>query len=321
MALTLVVLSGSTGDPARLTLDSPRIVVGRASNAELRLPDYSVSLRHASFRQRGSDYLIVDEGSTNGTFVGPVRLAPQAPRVVRSGDRIRFGRIWVEALVESIPASCNSALVAREVALRLVADALRAANEDPSARLHISNGTDGGKEFVLHDPERRYVFGRAPNCDVLLDETNASRRHVEVFSRGGQVYARDLGSKNGTILGGLPLPSRRESVWPANTEMQIGSDRILLVDPVAAALDELEHAADEVMPPDEEIPVPAGESPEPVLPASRDGLPRRTAQTTGVTSAPRDPGSLTRLDLFVAVLAVALLVISLLGLIWLLGGY
>ena len=38
-------------------------------------------------------YIVVDEASTNGTFVGPVRLPPHTPRIVRSGDLIRLGRI------------------------------------------------------------------------------------------------------------------------------------------------------------------------------------------------------------------------------------
>jgi len=66
----------------------------------VRLPDPTVSHRHASLRQRGTDYIIVDEDSTNGTFVGPVRLPPQTPRVIRSGDLVRVGRVWLELLCE-----------------------------------------------------------------------------------------------------------------------------------------------------------------------------------------------------------------------------
>ena len=78
MALTVVVRSGE-GEPApRITFDAPRIVIGRGDGCEVRLPDPSVSHRHASIRQRGTDYIVLDEGSTNGTFVGPVRLSPQA---------------------------------------------------------------------------------------------------------------------------------------------------------------------------------------------------------------------------------------------------
>ena len=85
MALTVVVRSGDLKSQATITFDAPRIVIGRGDGCEIRLPDPSVSHRHASIRQRGTDYVVIDEGSSNGTFVGPVRLSPQAPRVVRSG--------------------------------------------------------------------------------------------------------------------------------------------------------------------------------------------------------------------------------------------
>src|SRR5690349_12924890 len=96
MALTLKLRSGSLDPAPELCFDAPRIVVGRAAGSELQLPDPSVSSRHASIRQRGSGYVLVDEGSENGTFCGGMRLSRQAPHVLSDGELVRFGRIWVE---------------------------------------------------------------------------------------------------------------------------------------------------------------------------------------------------------------------------------
>ncbi|HXK19555.1 MAG TPA: FHA domain-containing protein, partial [Polyangiaceae bacterium] len=120
MALTVVVRSGDHPTPLKISLDAPRIVIGRGDGCEIRLPDPSVSHRHASIRQRGSDYVVVDEGSTNGTFVGPVRLSPQAPRVVKSGELVRIGRIWLELTVEPGPPTDDAQQATREIALALV---------------------------------------------------------------------------------------------------------------------------------------------------------------------------------------------------------
>src|SRR5262245_64045048 len=119
MALTVVIRSGELKTPAAITFDAPRIVIGRGDGCEVRLPDPSVSHRHASIRQRGTDYIVVDEGSTNGTFVGPVRLSPQAPRVLRSGDQLRIGRIWLEVRIEHIVPSQNPQALTKEIALQL----------------------------------------------------------------------------------------------------------------------------------------------------------------------------------------------------------
>src|SRR5271166_3058934 len=101
MAVTVVVLSGAEPSPDLcLTLDAPRLVLGRGDGCDVRLPDPSVSHRHASIRQRGGEHVLLDENSTNGTFMDRVRLPPQTPRVLRSGERVRLGRVWIEIRFE-----------------------------------------------------------------------------------------------------------------------------------------------------------------------------------------------------------------------------
>src|ERR1700733_15247169 len=58
----------------RLTFDGARLVLGRGPGCEVRVPQLSVSQRHATVRVEGASYALLDEGNTNGTFVGDVRL-------------------------------------------------------------------------------------------------------------------------------------------------------------------------------------------------------------------------------------------------------
>src|SRR4051812_28881208 len=125
MALSLRLRSGDVVPEPELPFDAPRVVVGRAPGSDLQLPDPSVSLRHASLRQRGNEYVVVDEGSENGTFAGRTRLVRHAPHPVKSGDLLRFGRVWVE--VRLGPAEHPTEVQAsRELARRLVDAALEA---------------------------------------------------------------------------------------------------------------------------------------------------------------------------------------------------
>src|SRR3954452_19431289 len=135
MAVTIVVLSaGAEGaGELSLTLDAPRLIIGRGEGCEVRLPDPSVSHRHASLRQRGGEYLLVDEGSTNGTYLGPVRLPPQTPRAVRSGELLRVGRIWLEIRIEAAIVKGGGS-AAKELALELVTRGLAAQGEEPWPR-------------------------------------------------------------------------------------------------------------------------------------------------------------------------------------------
>jgi pSer/pThr/pTyr-binding forkhead associated (FHA) protein len=320
MALTVLVRSGDARKPPAITFDAPRIVIGRGDGCDVRLPDASVSLRHASIRQRGTDYIVVDEGSTNGTFVGPVRLSPQAPRVLRSGDLVRVGRVWLELLIQQKPASVNPQLLTRELALELVAAALAAQGEAATARLVVEE-PETGAELVLSEFERHYVLGRGKGADLSLEDDDASRRHADVTRRGAQIQVRDLGSKNGTKLGDRPLPPNKSETWSPGVPLVIGKHRIRLEDPVSDALRELDRAADEPMRADESVDPPGVESV--VAPVPEAAAPGPAAP---VASVPRAPGQTPRrstrqgwstTDLAVALMAVLVLGLSVLGLVWL----
>jgi pSer/pThr/pTyr-binding forkhead associated (FHA) protein len=322
MALKVLIRSGDLEKPASITFDAPRIVVGRGEGSEVRLPDPSVSHRHASIRQRGSDYVIVDEGSTNGTFVGGVRLSPHAPRVVQSGELVRVGRVWLELEVEQALATANPQATTREIALRLVESALAAQGERVCARVVVTTGSDQGKELAIADFEKTYVVGRAPDADLPIADKDASRRHVEISRRGDAVCVRELGSKNGTELGKKKLEAGKDTPWPAGATLRIGDTELVLEDPLVLALAELEASADEAMRSDEIVEPPVGASD----PAAAPAVPPGRAAAAPIADVPkrssaapaRRRGGLRTADVIVAVLALVVLGLSLLGLIWVL---
>jgi len=326
MALTVVVRSGDSKSPPKVTFDTPRIVIGRGEGCDIRLPDPSVSHRHASIRQRGAEYIVMDEGSTNGTFVGPVRLSPQAPRVVRSGDLVRVGRIWLEVTIEHVVPTQNLNVATREIALGLVADALEAQGELAGAKVSVVAGPDVGREMVVSEIGRAYVAGRGQGVDLTLDDVDASRRHVEVIRRGAQMLVRDLGSKNGSSLGDRKLESGKEIPWPAGTRLIVGGNELEYEDPVAEALAELERAADERMRDDDSVDPPstAEDEPEPSLEEASSPLPDTTAAAAPIAAVPKRKKAAkparqgwTVADLVVALIALAVLALSIGGLVWL----
>jgi len=79
-------------DPVRLGEDD-EVVLGRSRRCDVPVPSAQASRRHASVRREGDHYVVVDLGSTNGTFVNGVALA--APRPLRHGDRIEIGEVTV----------------------------------------------------------------------------------------------------------------------------------------------------------------------------------------------------------------------------------
>lgn len=65
------------------------LLIGRASNAELRLQHPSISRRHSLLTRRGERFFLKDLGSQNGTYVNQVRLEREVE--LFAGDEVRIG--------------------------------------------------------------------------------------------------------------------------------------------------------------------------------------------------------------------------------------
>jgi pSer/pThr/pTyr-binding forkhead associated (FHA) protein len=322
MALTVIVRSGDLTTPASITFDAPRIVLGRGDGCEVLLPDPSVSHRHASIRQRGTDYVVIDEGSTNGTFVGPVRLSPQAPRMLRSGELLRLGRVWLEVRIEQAPITVSQKIATRDIALGLVASALSAQGEASVARVWVRKGPDPKAELLIGPGDREYIVGRGAGVDLVLDDPDLSRRQVAIARRGVELVVRDLGSKNGSLLDGERLEPRKDVPWPREGVLTLGETELVYEDPVADALAQLASSEDERMREDDPIDPPTG-VPAPVVAKASPGLRAPEAGNAPIAELPRAANPAPRrsglrvLDVIVALVALTVLGLSLFGL-WLL---
>jgi Fe2+ transport system protein FeoA len=71
------------------------ITVGRTSENDIAIAEYSVSRRHCIIARVETEYRLTDMGSTNGTIVDGVRLAPSKPLRLRGGETISLGRLML----------------------------------------------------------------------------------------------------------------------------------------------------------------------------------------------------------------------------------
>jgi len=65
-----------------------------------------------------------------------------------------------------------------------------------------------GKPVIVACAARKIVLGRDPLCDLALRAGGVSRQHAEIEHAGGGFTLRDLDSRNGTSLAGMPLAGR-----------------------------------------------------------------------------------------------------------------
>jgi hypothetical protein len=69
---------------------------------------------------------------------------------------------------------------------------------------------DGGERMVALSSET-LTIGRLADCDVVLKDKGASRKHAQLKLRDGTWTVTDLGSTNGTRLNGQTIQSRELS--------------------------------------------------------------------------------------------------------------
>jgi len=82
-----LVLSNGQEHP----LERGVINIGRAANNQLVVNDSRVSRCHAEIRSDARGMVIIDQGSSNGTFLNGQRLTPHTPYPLQPGAQIRLG--------------------------------------------------------------------------------------------------------------------------------------------------------------------------------------------------------------------------------------
>jgi pSer/pThr/pTyr-binding forkhead associated (FHA) protein len=83
----------ASGAETEYVLDRELVIIGRSSEADLRLADTGVSRRHGEVRQIGrSEHAYRDLGSTNGSKVNGNPATPANPIRLQDGDRIEIGK-------------------------------------------------------------------------------------------------------------------------------------------------------------------------------------------------------------------------------------
>jgi pSer/pThr/pTyr-binding forkhead associated (FHA) protein len=78
----------------RIPLDGAPLLIGRGTDAAIRVDDDYVSTRHARIASSGDEWFVEDLGSTNGTYLGASRLTQ--PTTLHLGSQVRVGKTTLE---------------------------------------------------------------------------------------------------------------------------------------------------------------------------------------------------------------------------------
>ena len=109
-------------------------------------------------------------------------------------------------------------------------------------KLYVLDGPDKGQSFDLEgDPIH---IGRSPDNHIQLKDTYISRRHLKILRRGEKYLIKDLESKNGTFVDGVPISPGIEFELKEGVPIMIGISVICLgegcLEEVKAFLDSMD---------------------------------------------------------------------------------
>ena len=138
-------------------------LLGRDDDVDIGIRNPVVSSQHLRITREGDRWILVDQGSTNGTFVDGRRLEPNRRVQVFAESRIHLGSVELSPGV-------------------IVAGTERA---------HIQIEATGD-----------LVIGRDDEADITLSAPSVSRRHAVLQKKGAGWAIKDLGSANGTWVNG-----------------------------------------------------------------------------------------------------------------------
>ncbi len=94
---------------------------------------------------------------------------------------------------------------------------------DQKYSVAVLQGRASGEIFPV--TKARMILGRA-DCDIVLDDPECSREHAAIEVLGSRVVLRDLGSANGTFLGGKRV---EQGELENHTEFRVGEHVLMLI--------------------------------------------------------------------------------------------
>lgn len=101
MAKLVILSEGMTGRSHELTVD--KTTIGRVDDNTFPIAEASISSHHCEILLRGTDVVVHDLNSTNGTFINGEKVTGEA--VLKPGQTLRLGQIELRLESGTSPAA------------------------------------------------------------------------------------------------------------------------------------------------------------------------------------------------------------------------
>jgi ABC-type multidrug transport system ATPase subunit/pSer/pThr/pTyr-binding forkhead associated (FHA) protein len=196
-------------------VQAPRgqLIIGReASRASLVIAHAAVSSQHATVML--DRMMVVDNGSTSGTYVGGHRIPANQPTPLDPNGFLTFGPVPVPVatLVQVAQAIATAGApqgggAPPSMARPPVPEQKPPENQGAAPRKHR---TIIGELSLEQMASNVITIGRTPDNQIVVPHPQASARHAVIVNQNGQLFLEDKGSANGTFVRGQRIaPGQR----------------------------------------------------------------------------------------------------------------
>ncbi len=227
-----------------------QLLIGRdPARASLVIAHPSVSSQHATAML--DRMMVVDHGSTSGTYVGPTRIQPNTPTPIDPNGIIAFGPVPVQVgllmrlaqaarggsqpspqpqpaaqpqmqpgtqMVPQQPSMPGPAPVAAQAAPSHAAPVQAGAAGAPGRK----NKTVLGQFDFTSTSKPIKTIGRTPDNDIVINHVQVSSRHALLHNVGGRLFIEDRGSANGTYVHGHRIAPGQKIPVQSGEKIYIG---------------------------------------------------------------------------------------------------
>lgn len=198
MARLILSLRGRELD--KFLLGQGKVVIGRSPDCDITIDNPAVSRRHATIDFNGSEYILTDLGSSNGTFLNGEKI--NAAEVLKPGDSISVAKFSLtfqeapQAEVQKLMGGVDEfeATVVVDTEKMAKSIAATAAASRPAAsgprKLVVLKGDANVKELVI---ERDVItLGKDASCDLVVPGFLLSKIEATITHKADKHYINPL---------------------------------------------------------------------------------------------------------------------------------
>jgi pSer/pThr/pTyr-binding forkhead associated (FHA) protein len=226
-------------DGKEYVINAKGVTIGREAGSDIVVAQQDVSRKHAVVLQTEQGTYEIRDFSSNGVFVNQKRVRKAA--VLSPSDLIRVGgeefRFRADGSESAQPSRTpapdrkktgasapRAGVVASQPSAPEPAPAVTpfvppSQSRKPLATLVITNvGPTNGQKFEIRVPLAH--IGRGAHNDIAINDDSVSESHAKLQRREDGWFLTDLGSTNGTYVGGARFTGERK--LDATSELRFG---------------------------------------------------------------------------------------------------